>query len=208
MKTHLLRLPNVSIQLSKFYNKFLLFVVEKEDQVALKCRGCPWQTTHEDLYDFFRDFKIVEKSVQLGKGADGRNNGFAAVLFESADEAVKAKDELDGKYIGSRYVNLYPMNYGDYMRFNAGGNGGGGSRAPKEDVALTGKVNDGNKDRAICIRGLPFRVKVEEIIEFFEGYGKLAEDAVFIEEEAGRRTGSGLVIFENEDIAQDAKDAL
>ena len=76
------------------------------------------------------------------------------------------------------------------------------------DVSLNGKVNDGNKDRALCIRGLPFRVKVEEIVEFFEGHCKLSEDDIFVEEEAGRRTGSGLVIFENEDIAQDAKDAL
>lgn len=101
-------------------NQFLLYIVQKEDQVALKVRGCPWQTSHEDLYDFFRDFKAVEKSVQLGKGQDGRNNGFAAILFESNDEVGKVKEELDGKYIGSRYVNLYPMSYGDYMKFNAG----------------------------------------------------------------------------------------
>ena len=75
-------------------------------------------------------------------------------------------------------------------------------------MSLNGKVNDGNKDRALCIRGLPFRVKLEEIVEFFEGHCKLSEDDIFVEEEAGRRTGSGLVIFENEDIAQDAKDAL
>ena len=101
-------------------NQFLIYIVQKEDQVALKVRGCPWQTSHEDLYDFFRDFKAVEKSVQLGKGQDGRNNGFAAILFESNDEVGKVKEELDGKYIGSRYVNLYPMSYGDYMKFNAG----------------------------------------------------------------------------------------
>ena len=76
------------------------------------------------------------------------------------------------------------------------------------DVALTGKINDGNKDRALVMRGMPFRVKVEEIIEFYEGYGKLTSDQIFVEEEGGRRTGAGLVIFENEDIAQDAKDAL
>ena len=96
------------------------------------------------------------------------------------------------------------MSYGDYMKFNAGG----GGRPEQKDVPLTGKVNDGNKDRALVMRGLPFRVKLEEIIEFFSGYGKLAEEDIFVEEEAGRRTGSGLVIFENEDIAQDAKDAL
>ena len=106
---------------------------------------------------------------------------------------------MEGKYIGSRYVNLYVISYGDYLKFNAGGSGG--SNFEKKDISLMGKVNDGNRDRALVVRGMPFRVKLEEIIEFFEGYGKLSSEDIFVEEEAGRRTGSGLVIFENEDIA-------
>jgi RNA recognition motif-containing protein len=97
------------------------------------------------------------------------------------------------------------------MRFNTDGNGGKTVRREREEpqeVSLAGKVNDSNKDRALCLRGLPFRVKMEEIIEFFEGFGKVTAEDVLIEEEAGRRSGKGLVFFENEDIAQDAKDAL
>ena len=68
-------------------------------------------------------------------------------------------------------------------------------------MSLNNKVNDANKDRALVLRGMPYRVKLDEIIEFFEGYGKLTTDDIYVEEEAGRKTGSGLVIFENEDIA-------
>jgi len=168
---------------------------QKEDRVALKLWGVPWATTHEDLYDFFKDFKALEKSAQLGKDQDDRNTGFAAILFPNVGELEKAKDELDGKYIGSRYVNLFPMAYKDYLKFNAGGNGGKVVKREQVDVSLKGKANDGNKDRALVLRGMPFRVKLEEIIEFFEGHCKLTEDDFFIEEEAGRRTGSGMVIF-------------
>ena len=42
-------------------------------------------------------------------------------------------------------------------------------------MSLNGKVNDANKDRALVLRGMPYRVKLDEIIEFFEGYGKLRE---------------------------------
>jgi RNA recognition motif-containing protein len=59
------------------------------------------------------------------------------------------------------------------------------------------------------IRGLPFKIQISEIIEFFDGYGKIAEENIFVEESApGRRTGVGLIIFETEDFAQDAKSAL
>ena len=58
------------------------------------------------------------------------------------------------------------------------------------------------------MRGLPYRITVEEIITFFEGFGNLTEGDIFIEENNGKRTGSALIIFENEDVAQDAKASL
>ena len=48
-------------------------------------------------------------------------------------------------------------------------------------MVLTEVVDDSNKDRAIFMKGLPFRVKLEEIIVFFEGYGKLTDDDIFLE---------------------------
>lgn len=38
-------------------------------------------------------------------------------------------------------------------------------------------------------------------MEFFIGYGSLNDDDIFIEEFNGKKTGSVLVIFENENIA-------
>ena len=55
------------------------------------------------------------------------------------------------------------------------------------------------------MRGLPWKITPEEIIEFFDGFGSISEQDIFIEEFNGKRTGSALVIFENEEAAQDAK---
>jgi hypothetical protein len=38
-------------------------------------------------------------------------------------------------------------------------------------------------------------------LKFFDGYGELKEEEIFIEEFNGKRTGSVLVIFENKDVA-------
>ena len=51
------------------------------------------------------------------------------------------------------------------------------------------------------MRGCPWKITEEEIIEFFDGFGKLTKQDIFIEEFNGKRTGSALVIFENEEMA-------
>lgn len=74
--------------------------------------------------------------------------------------------------------------------------GGGGFK-------LTGCVTLGNKERALLLRGLPFRVTHEQIQEFFLGYGNIQRADIIIEEsnKAGRRTGAALVFFEKSVLA-------
>ena len=72
-----------------------------------------------------------------------------------------------------------------------------------EDVAKP-EIND----KALCMRGLPFRVKLDEIKEFFAEICEMSEENIHIEEDNGRRSGAGLAVFENEDQAQEVKDAL
>ena len=62
--------------------------------------------------------------------------------------------------------------------------------------------------KALAMRGLPFRVKIEEIKEFFAEVCEVPEENIHIAEEAGRRSGAALAVFENEDQAQEVKDAL
>lgn len=55
---------------------------KEDDQVAVKIRGLPYQVRYEEIADFFRDFRYIEKSAILGVGGDGRKNGFGSILFE------------------------------------------------------------------------------------------------------------------------------
>jgi RNA recognition motif-containing protein len=196
------KLTNVSLH-TRIMNLIKIYknIDAEEDSVALKIRGLPYQTRFEEIIDFFKDYNYVEKSVVMGIGQDGRKNGFASILFQSNDDAKKAMDEMQRGHVGSRYVELSVISYGDYLRFN--GPVGGGNY-----VRLSKYVSNDNKEKCVVMRGLPYRITVEEIITFFEGFGNLTEGDIFIEENNGKRTGSALIIFENEDVAQDAKASL
>ena len=112
---------------------------------------------------------------------------------------------MNGKYVGSRYVDLSVISYEDYSRFN--GPPSGGNSTPGSYVKLANHVGHDNKDRALVMRGLPYKVQNEDIIKFFDGFGAMTGDHIFIEENNGRRTGSALIFFESKDVAQEAKAA-
>ena len=78
-----------------------------------------------------------------------------------------------------------------------GGNGGG------QNISLRSYINASNQQRAVKMRGLPWRVTEQEILDFFEGYPIQSSDIV-IEETDGRRTGFGLVFMPTEDDAEKA----
>ena len=75
-------------------------------------------------------------------------------------------------------------------------------------MKLSSHVSDDNKNRSLVMRGLPWKITADEIIGFFDGFGSLSEGDIFIEEFNGKRTGSALVVFENEEVAQNAKEQM
>jgi RNA recognition motif-containing protein len=144
----------------------------------------------------------VPNSVFLGKNQDGRRTGFGTILFENEEECKRAMSEKQGQNIGHRYIELYVISYGDYIEFK-------NSQSSYNVVKLSKYVTSVNKKRALVMRGLPFKVSVEDIQEFFVGYGNIMKTDIVIEEfNGGKRSGAALVFFENEEMAQVAKNGL
>ena len=184
------------------------FDFQDDDNNCLLIKGIAYRATDEEVAEFFKDFKLKEDSLQWGEGEDGRKNGFACVCFEDEDEATRAKETLDRGYIGARWVFLNRMTYGKYKTFmedpapemmskrNSSGGGGGGAT-----VKLSEIVSSKPLDKCLAMRGLPFRVTMDEIKEFFSELCEVSEDKITIEEENGRRSGAGLVEFDDEEKA-------
>lgn len=55
--------------------------------------GLPFQAQEDEVIEFFSGVDgVVEKSVKIGLGEDGRRTGHAIVLFDSEESAEKAKE--------------------------------------------------------------------------------------------------------------------
>ena len=106
------------------------------------------------------------------------------------------------------------MPYEKYKKFNSAGQEGGekissgGGRRETKTLKLGDVVNSVAKNKALALRGLPFRVTLDEIKEFFSEVCAVPDEKIHIEEDNGRRSGAALVEFESEDQAQRVKEAL
>ena len=57
---------------------------------AMKMKGLPFSVTKQDIVTFFDGYNLIESSVKIGKMADGKLTGEAAVLFDSSDDCGAA----------------------------------------------------------------------------------------------------------------------
>lgn len=81
------------------------FVNSENRYKAIKMRGLPFSVSVREIRDFFEDFRVAERDITIDMNM-GRPTGYALVFFENENEAQRAKDQLNKKYLGSRYVDL------------------------------------------------------------------------------------------------------
>ncbi len=74
--------------------------------VGVKVRGLPYRSSPADILAFFSGYQFLSDSLQLGLDSAGRPSGEAWIRFVSPGEAQRAVQDLHGKYMGKRYLEL------------------------------------------------------------------------------------------------------
>ncbi|XP_034409555.1 RNA binding motif protein 12Bb [Cyclopterus lumpus] len=73
---------------------------------CVKLLNLPFQIRSEEIYDFCYGFRIIPGSVSLQYDQSGKSKGTATAVFESRQEALTAVEELSGRPIGPRKIQL------------------------------------------------------------------------------------------------------
>jgi epithelial splicing regulatory protein 1/2 len=81
-------------------------VTEENCQRSLKIRGLPFSATANEIASFFGNFNVKEEDVIIDM-SKGKPTGYALVFVNTAEDAQEAIKELQGKYIGNRYVDVF-----------------------------------------------------------------------------------------------------
>lgn len=76
------------------------------DNNKLFVGGISWDTTEDGLKEFFEQVGEVEEVKIITDRQTGRSKGFGFVTMKSAEDAAKAKDELNGKELDGRELRV------------------------------------------------------------------------------------------------------
>lgn len=82
----------------------------------------PWSATEDELRALFGEFGSVESVAIITDRETGRSRGFGFIEIASAEGALKAVAQLDGRDFGGRALRV------NEAQDKGGGAGGGGGR--------------------------------------------------------------------------------
>ncbi|XP_011614236.1 G-rich sequence factor 1 [Takifugu rubripes] len=139
------------------------------DDGVVRLRGLPFSSTKADIAQFFSDLDIVENGITIITDHAGRNSGEAFVQFFSKEEAEKALLR-DRAVMGTRYIEVFPSRseevYSSKRMRNSGVSDTGHSVRNRRTTSQS-LVQNSLPLHYIHMRGLPFQVSGEDVVNFF-----------------------------------------
>jgi nucleolin len=199
----------------------------EEDARKLFVAGLPESVTDDGLRALFTGTgsSIDELSLPRDR-ATGRPRGFAFVTLSSADDAQRAREQLDGSLLEGRSISVRPFTSGpprDGARgpgmgggyagggggggggFGGGGGGGGFAGGERRPPA---QRDDSN--RTLYVGNLPYDIEESDLRNMFTQMGAKDVDRIHLpmDHATGRRRGFAFVSFVSEDAAKASLDVL
>ncbi|KAM7391125.1 hypothetical protein PAMP_021839 [Pampus punctatissimus] len=160
----------------------------------VRLRGLPFSCTETDIVHFFSGLDIVENGINIFTDNRGRRSGEAIVQFssqEAADEALQKDREI----MGNRYIEVFPSKSNEiHLTFRKRTSSASQSVTTRPVTKpRTGSQRSYPSPHYIRMRGLPFQVSGEDVVEFFF---PLAVSKILIEYgPSGRPSGEANVYF-------------
>ncbi|KAK3143852.1 hypothetical protein QOZ80_4AG0305810 [Eleusine coracana subsp. coracana] len=150
-----------------------------EKRRKLYVSNLPWSLPAPEVEKLFAQYGTV-KSVEVIKGKDGRNRGFAFITMSTAEEAAAAVEKLNASDVKGRTIKV------EFSK---------GFRKPAQPAL---PVVERHK---LYVSNLPWKARAPDLKEFFSKFNPLSARVVFNDKKS---TGYGFVSFGTKDEAEAA----
>ncbi|VDK43310.1 unnamed protein product [Taenia asiatica] len=134
--------------------KFMKSTEIVAEDVVVRARGLPWQTTDAEVQHFFRGLNIAPGGIALVLSKAGRRNGEAVIRFTSREQRDFALRKHK-HHMNQRYIEIYAAQSDEFVAVAQG--------ETQEAEVYLGKFTTPSQS-LLRMRGLPYLVSAEEIV--------------------------------------------
>ncbi|CAL5069687.1 unnamed protein product [Urochloa decumbens] len=152
-----------------------------EKRRKLYVANLPWSVPAAEVEKLFAQCGTV-KDVELIKGKDGRNRGFAFVTMSTAEEAAAAVEKLNSHDVMGRTIRV------EFSK----------SFRKPAPLPPPGTIIERHK---LYVSNLPWKARAPNVKEFFSKFNPLSANVIF---DNGKAAGYGFVSFGTKEEAEAA----
>ncbi|KAJ8259574.1 hypothetical protein GJAV_G00171000 [Gymnothorax javanicus] len=174
---------------------------KQEHCVYLK--GLPYEAENKQIFEFFKNLDIVEDSIYIAYGPNGRATGEGFVEFRNEMD-YKVALGCHMQYMGSRFIQVHPITKKamfekiDVIRKRM-------QSHPSDQKGGSSEGSGKNARNCAHISNIPYNVSKKDVRLFLEGIQLYEESLKVLVDSNGNGLGQAVVQFRSEEEALKAE---
>lgn len=162
-------------------------------------KGLPYEADKKQIKEFFKNLAIVEDTVYIAYGPNGRATGEGFLEFKT-EQDYKSALGAHMQYMGTRFIQVHPISRkGMLEKIDA--------IRKREAAQGDGKNQDGLKVPRNCahITNIPYNVSKKDVRAFLEGVGLYEDTLKVLTDSHGNGLGQAIFQLRTEEDARKAE---
>ncbi|XP_078249399.1 RNA-binding protein 12 isoform X1 [Pogona vitticeps] len=168
-------------------------------------KGLPFESENKHIIDFFKKLDIVEDSIYIAYGPNGKALGEGFVEFRNEAD-YKAALCHHKQYIGNRFIQVHPISKKAMLeKIEAIRKRLHNFNYDQREIAMNTEGETGPSKLYARISNIPYNITKMEILQFLEGLAIEENSIQILVDTNGQGLGQALVQFKTEEDARKAE---
>nr|XP_006639710.1 PREDICTED: RNA-binding protein 12 [Lepisosteus oculatus]XP_015220542.1 PREDICTED: RNA-binding protein 12 [Lepisosteus oculatus] len=177
-----------------------------KQEFCVYLKGLPYEAENKQIFEFFKNLDIVEDSIYIAYGPNGRATGEGFVEFRNEMD-YKAALGCHMQYMGSRFIQVHPITKkGMFEKIDVIRKRMQGTQQGDHKTGSFEGGGDKSSSRSCAhISNIPYNVSKKDVQLFLEGIQLFEDSLKVLVDGNGQGLGQAVVQFRSEEEALKAE---